>query len=1010
MVRRLGVADGLSDRAVGALWQDRRGFLWIGTARGLDRFDGYEIRSFAAVTGCRLPAGAITAGCEDAAGRVWLGTRQGLFCYDPARRQLRAVPLGPAQGQTVPAITITPDQHVWLVTGGYLLEVVAGRVAHSWLVRTARHPAPFPLTSLQYLPAERAFLLETFEGPALRFVPAQGRVTQVLPTSAARLVIVAQTKAERRPLLATAAALFTAAPTDTVLQPLAILRRPAWPDDPYHPRLKMAALTDAAGRLWLGAGRGQLTRYDPRTRTLENLSALLAPNYQVNTLLEDRQHNLWLGTEFGLVQLDNRPRLFERLAPPENLWTRGHTFSTRGLTHDAEGNLYVASYAGLFRQRASTGEWERLSLRRQGRIINFTPYALAYDGRDTLWIGCEGFGLMSYSLKHDSFALLEPHLDTLQTSHLTYLTCLATDTRGRLWLGGYRDLRRYDPRSRRFESLPGASADAVRYNALLPTPDGGMVAATARGVFRLTPDGHVHEAWLQPADADLQPLSEVLAAWADPMGQLWLGTRAGLVHLDPHTGKYHTWRRTDGLADEQVYTLLAEGDSAVWLGTQRGLSRLSLRAGARPRNFFTVDGLANDEFNHGSAGYLPDGRLVMGGLSGLSVVAPDAGTRATPPADAPLLISGLTFFNGTTGHLEERSEPSGSQPLVLAPADRLLAVRFALADFDDPALHRYEYRLDGFDSRWLALGTERVLRLATLPAGSYTLRVRASGADGHWSHHQLVLPLEVQPVFWRTPWFAALAVLALVAGLYGLHRLRLRTVVREERLRADMAARDRLYALVGHDLRGPVNTFNGAVRLLEHYLSQGQTDRLPALTARVRQSAGQLNSLLNNLLAWAGAQSGDLPFAPTELPLRALLLENRDLFTPEAEIRQVTLTVEVVEGLTVRADGQMMRTVLRNLTANALRAVADGGWVRLAATPADDGIWLEVTDNGPGLPPAHAATLTSRSAEPTVACAPVHGTGLGLRLVRLFVVRHRGRIEVLVPPGGGTAVRIWLPA
>jgi ligand-binding sensor domain-containing protein/signal transduction histidine kinase len=1008
VVRRLGVADGLSDRAVNCLWQDAEGYLWIGTARGLERFDGYELRSFRSLTGCALPAGPVLTGCSDATGRTWISTRQGLYSYERRTGRLRAVPFAPSSANVaVTAMAPSPDGTIWLAGGNLLAELVDGRVRRRWTLRlpiNADPVAALSITGIRYLPTERQLLLQTYRGPALRFDPVRGQLTQVVSMPGPLAVVVQPTLPAAPPLLATAAALFTLASTDRVPQQRAALRRPDWPDAPYHPRLKLAALTDATGRLWLGTGRGQLTRYDPRTGTLENLSAVLAPNFQVNTLLEDRLHNLWIGTEFGLVELDNRPRRFETLAPPPALWMPGHPFSTREVATDIAGNVYVASYAGLFRWQPAADRWTQLKLLRGGKAVDFVAYALRYDGRDTLWIGSEGSGLLSYSISRERLSPAANPVDTMHHS-ADYVTCLAYDTRGHLWLGDYRGIRRYDPRTRRYTPMAGAGPDALRYYALLPAADGEMYAGTARGLLRLTADGRLRQTWLWPPEAALSP--EVLAAWADPTGRLWLGTRTGLVRLDPRTGQQRVWRRADGLADEQVYTLLSEGDSALWLGTQHGLSRLSLRPGARPRNFFVADGLANDEFNHGSAGRLPDGRLVLGGLNGLNVVAPAQVMRTPLPTDAPLLLSGLTLLDGTTGHIIEHTRLPET-PLTLAPVDRLLTVRFALADYGDPALHRYEYRLDGLDSRWLALGAERVLRLTTLPAGTYTLRVRASGANGRWSHHQLRLPLTIQPVFWRTPWFATVAVLLTAALLYGLHRLRLRIVLREERLRAEMAVKSRLYALIGHDLRGPVNTFNGLVRLLDHYFSQGQMQRIPALTERVRHSVGQLTSLLHNLQAWASAQSGDLAFRPESLVVRELLIETRDLYATEAETHPATLTVEAPAGLVIQADAHMLRAVLRNLTANALRAVPAGGRVELTATDDPHAITLAIRDNGPGMPDAHAATLTARE-EPPVAAAPVLGTGLGLRLVRLFVTRHNGRVEVLTPSAGGTTVRISLP-
>ncbi|RPD46354.1 sensor histidine kinase [Hymenobacter sediminis] len=231
-------------------------------------------------------------------------------------------------------------------------------------------------------------------------------------------------------------------------------------------------------------------------------------------------------------------------------------------------------------------------------------------------------------------------------------------------------------------------------------------------------------------------------------------------------------------------------------------------------------------------------------------------------------------------------------------------------------------------------------------------------------------------------------------------------------LRQVAESKDRLYAIVAHDLRGPVTSFAGVTELIDFYLKQGDEQGLRRLPNLVRQSAHQLNHLLDNLLNWAVNQSGELAFRPERLSVESLLSQTIQLYANTAEAKQITLELDASEELAVWADAHMTQTVLRNLVGNALKFTPANGTIRLAAEAlSGSGVRLSVTDTGTGMEASQVtALLTDAGPNTSTRRGPRSGTGLGLLLCRAFVQRQGGSLDIKSGLGQGTTVAITLPA
>jgi len=234
-----------------------------------------------------------------------------------------------------------------------------------------------------------------------------------------------------------------------------------------------------------------------------------------------------------------------------------------------------------------------------------------------------------------------------------------------------------------------------------------------------------------------------------------------------------------------------------------------------------------------------------------------------------------------------------------------------------------------------------------------------------------------------------------------------------EELRRVAVSKDKLYAIVAHDLRGPVTAFAGVTSLIDSYIAQNDQAGLARLPAMVRQAADSLNHLLDNVLNWAVSQTGELDCRPAPLAVSELFAECQALYQTTAAASWQHITMAAPPNLRLLADRNMTRTILRNLVGNALKFMPAGGHVHLEAAPDPDDpdmVLISCTDTGPGMSAATVASLMSGPALPEPTADPqATGLGLGLALSRAFVHRHGGTLIIQSRPGAGTNVTVSLP-
>jgi ligand-binding sensor domain-containing protein len=792
------VKDGLPDSVINIVLQTRDHYLWLGTEKGVVRFDGVRFQVFDTWNTKELHSERISALCEDAEGNLWIGTKGG----GVTRYRDGAFSHAGLSSQFVSALCAGHSNRVWVGTsGGGLFVFHAGKFEN----------------------------YSTSSGLPDLFVSSlcAGRDGSIwIGTRNAGLVAFSNGAFQKRPL-----------PAEPQLGPI------------------NALFEDEAARLWLGTAAGLVRVSGGQTRTFTSRDGL--PADQVLAIGSDRQTNFWVATSAGAV---NFPAGSETPAGSLQAWMRNDVVSSCCV--DVEGNVWLTTAGSGLKQLAPTrfavlSSREGLShevvscvLEGRGAQLWFGTYgglnrlsggvvtawgtndglahsivtALLEDVQGVLWIGTQeglnrlGQGRLLPCPRSEGWPQIS-------------VWAFHQDQHGTLWIGTADGLFQIEPRSSSAQARTAGAVFRVTRHAVengLPSND---IRALAEGQGGRLWIGTSHGLAFRQ-DGAITPLKLpsgsltriILCLQQDADGVLWCGTLGGgLIRL--RDGSATTVTMKEGFPDSTIYQILDDGLGCLWLTSNRGvfqiskaelnkLARQEIRA-VTPMVYGRADGLPSEEckgFSQPAGCKSRDGRLWFPTSKGVAVV--DPARTVTNRVAPPVVLEQVIADN-------KRLAPAAQ--ITLKPGSEKLEFHFVALSLAMPERVRFKYLLEGFDKDWTDAGARRVAYYTRIPPGRYRFRVTACNLGGAWNETGVAVAVTVHPEFWQTAWFRLGAIAALGLGILGVHLWRLARVRALERLRLRIA----------RDLHDEVGSNLGSIVLLTQVAPQPA----PAEMADIRRVA-----------------------------------------------------------------------------------------------------------------------------------------------------------------------------
>ncbi len=810
VIRPLSLEQGLSQAAVRAIAQDGRGFLWVGTEDGLNRYDGYEFTVFRndPLDPESLPDNSILSIFPARGDGLWIGTvDRGVARLDLATRKFRRYLPEPARPNGLPAGPITAlledhGGHLWIGTGGGgLARLDPGATTFRRFQPDPSNPSSFPSTNVLALAEDPsgAIWAGTAGRGLLKLDPESGRVLATFdrdpanPSRAANAVVAALLVDRKGTIWAGAGALVRFDPASGKVK---VYRND--PADPASfPATQARSLAeDGNGRLWIATESG-VVRFDPGTGLFQSIrnrqgddSSL--PSNRTTTVCADRAGLLWIGLDgagMAVLDLAGSPFRTWRFDPGRQGGITARI--VRGVHEARDGTLWLSlAGGGLNAFDPSTGSVRAFRAGSPGGLSTDDVWNAVVDEDGLVWAATIGGGLNRIDPKSGAVRVFRSRPGDSSSLSSDVLRVLLLGRDGSLWVGTVGGgLCRFDRAAGTaacFRNVSGdpssLSNDVVR--AVHEGPTGTLWVGTDRGINRFDPVTGRFTRFLDDLSRpETGGIARVYGLSESPEGILWAGTPRGLVRLDPKSGTVRRFREADGLPNETVYSVLPDGRGALWVSTNRGLARVVPSQDGTTAVFHAFDvrdGLQSDEFNGGSFHRGPTGTLWFGGILGVTGVLPDE-VRDDPfaPPVALLSFSKLGRPLPATEWLPGRS-------VTLGPREGFFTVEFAALSFRAAAKNRYAWKLEGLDDDWVSGGTRRRADYTSVPPGDYVFRVKAANKDGVWNEEGIRLRIVVRPPWWKTPAATGAWVLLLVAGGLVISRLEKHRVVGKERERSQL--------------------------------------------------------------------------------------------------------------------------------------------------------------------------------------------------------------------------------
>ena len=956
-----GASQGLSGLVM-AVAQTSDGYLWVGTLGGLYRFNGVRFERFQPEGAEKLRSNAVFSLVAPKTGGLWIGYRYGgaSFLKDGVLRNY-----GEADGfpsTTLFAFAIDHDDRVWAAVGRGLLRFDGRR----WEKIDGTLGYPKDIISLN-LAVDRDGTLWTTNLKDIRSLSKHATAFRTgEPLARANFALSPSNR------------LWVYGIEETGIQPI------GRPDEDVGPsgmrpgarlasQRMFAALFDRDGNLWYGTRRGLSReaplddRAVPASQANSDIAVIgpeqgLSGSY-IQTLFEDREGSIWVGTNGGLDQFRrNRVDVVPLGVAPSRI----------AIAPASDGDVWITDYyRGVSYYTAATKRLERFP--DSGEQVT----AAAPDGRGGVWLGQWARISRRDRERAVPLALPEGRVDLGAE-----VNAIAEDASGAVWIStNVHGLERH--RDGRWTSMKAAMGEAIPPDAIAPAADGAVwfgirgraVRYADDRVTRYGPDEGL-------AIGDIR----VIAAHG---GRVWVGGENGVARLDGTRFTPLVAADDDALLGVSGIVETASGD--LWLNGSAGIAhvvadelrRAQASSGYRVRValYTALDGLPGTA---AQARPLPtaveagDGRLWFALTNGLVTIDP---RRAAPPAPAPSTAIESLVAGGVV-----RPARAG---LLLPKGTKDLEINYAALSFAVPERVRFRYRLIGSDAEWRETGARRSVAYTNLGPGDYRFVVKAANGDGVWDDAGAELAFAIEAAFWQTRAFQALCAVALVALLWLLYRWRMRRIASDvrDRLEVRVAERERI-ARELHD------TFlQSTIGLVMHFQS---------LAARVPDDQSLRHDMEGVL------DDADRVLAEGRMRVQGLRAHQQDAKLAEAIVAHAangpakppTAQVDV----TVLGDERPLREeawvealqIGREALANALRH-ADAARIEIELAYAPHTFTLRVRDDGVGI----ADAVLARGGE---------ANHYGLPGMKERAALLGGRLTVWSRAGSGTEIELAVPA
>lgn len=1012
--RKYQVDQGLSENTVTTIMQDKKGFLWLGTKDGLNKFDGNTFKIYRSQEAPNtLGNNFIKSILEGKNNEMYIGTDEGLYIMDliheTFERLEKRMNVEDKIITSVTSLLLDNEGNVWITTmteGVYVYNPEKGE-----LKRVKLRDYDLRKTSIWTVYQDKSGII----------------------------------------WVGTRIGLLQYNPGNQMLEPVEGLVE-------FGNNFSKEILTifeGVRGNLWLGTWANGIINYNKQQQGFSTFCGSGSTDYYISHIrafLQYDAEHIMVGADDGLYLFNTSSRQTSRVDIPYDRYSLGDQ-NVYSLWRDHEGGIWVGTYFGglNYLNTSILGFEQYLPNNKPGYLSGKAISQFCEDQKGNLWIATEDGGLNYFDTHTKTFSQpvktsyhnIHPLLlagnnlwigtfsrgidvyntQTRQMKHYRNtpseksinddcIFSLYQTRAGDIYVGTTAGLNKYNPQTDDFTRIKDDSIVFV-YDIIEDAYRNLWIASYKNGLSRK--DGRTGK-WIFYNEIlpETDPLvnSKLTGLYIDSNKRLWLSSEGrGLFLYQYQDDTFINISEKDSLPNNVVYGILDDLYGNIWVSSNQGLVSFPWNNIHAQKRFTQADGLQSNEFNFKSSYKASDGKLYFGGINGFNCFYPQDLTENINTIISNVEITGLSLLGEKNPELDTEilAKLNKKEPLILKYNNASFSISFVSLSYIAQSKNQYAYKLDGADENWNQIGNNRNVTYLNLAPGKYTFKVKATNNHGIWNHTGAELKFEILPPFWRT-WVAKViyyVVLLLIIAATIIYFI-LRNRAKQEKVLEHFKAEQEKQAFkskidfftnIAHEIRTPVSLIKAPLE--EILMSKDGSENTRTNLSIIEKNSDRLNVLINQLLDFRKMDSDEYAINAMSISLKKHITELYERFRKTAQRNNIDFILELPtdDNLTVITDPDAITKITGNFLTNAMKFTRTEIILRLVKQP-DNSLVISVTDNGKGIP----EEMHNRVFDPFYQIKTSEkkpGAGIGLFLAKHLAEILEGDITISHNPEGG---------
>ena len=1024
--KNITIEDGLSQSTVETIYQDSKGYIWIGTNDGLDRYNGYEFKHYKhdKYDKNSIANNYIVDIIEDKNGYIWVSTIGGLSRINPDKDEIKNYYSKEDSGNL-------SNSNLWQILCTKDNRLIASTIDGLNVYDKNKDKFTRILYKEGELPSQYIYSLEE---------DLYGHIWVGTDNGLVEL--------------------------DKDLNIVKSYHDTIGDSDVYN------VYDDSKGNIWvctLDNGLFKINLDDKRVENYKNNNSKISiPSNNVRDIISDSEGKLWIATDKGLCTFDYEREEF--ITYNKKLYQSNSLIDDEifCLLKDSSGLIWIGTYSGISRFNPNSNFTHfKLDPYEDNSISGNVIHGIYEDDDKTLWIGTNESGvniINGESIKHlnkensnivsdlieditgfknyifigtnEGLSVLVKNDKTAKNYTITNYTTkdglpsnkirsLFIDSKGYLWIGTKKGLAILDINNNKIIDVTyildemGVSDKFIR--AVYEDSKGNYYIGCflEGGLIKINPNTKEYKIYknIENDDSSISNNS-IRYINEDLYGNILVGTSHGINILNLSTDKFNHYTEKDGLINNTIYGILVDKNNGIWMSTNAGISKLSTED-ATFKNFTITDGLQSNEFNGRACFKSKDGNMYFGGINGFNVFNSQDIELST---FEPKVIFDNFEINGTN-----KKDISN---IKFKSNENNIKINFFTNDYKNTKTTQYYYKLEGLENEWNMTNSNSLV-FANLGSGDYTLKIKTITQHGVMSDESSV-HFTINPPIWRSNYaiciYLILIIISILRYMHKVNTLDRLVNERTNKLRKEMEKNEQLFKKVlsleqnknnyfvnlSHELRTPLNVLSSINQLIKEFTKKDNfitPEKLSYYMGIMDRNCSRLLSLINNLIDHTKIENNSYIINKKDEDIVYLVEETVLDMKDYIEEKGLELIFDTdVEEKVIRCDKVDIERCIINLVGNAVKFTPEGGLIEVLLQDLDDKVKIIVKDNGIGISEENQKIIFDRFNQVVDESSEQKGgSGLGLTITKQFITLHNGEIYVESEVGVGSEFIIILP-